>query len=106
MYVILAPGMGSMKVGVSRRPDERLRALQSAYPFPLEIAYVIPKGSYKEERRFHFELRQFRKHGEWFELSDESMSLLRGLLREYSYFDARRWEVEMTSPNVLKFPGI
>jgi hypothetical protein len=103
IYVIIAPESNIMKIGVSSDPQRRLDNLRGSFPFPLEILYVIPKASYREERKLHWELREHRLQGEWFEVTPESMRLLRSALSKYPLFDAKGWQAQTTAPSVLNF---
>lgn len=61
-----ADGVGPIKIGCSKWPQERLRALQIWSPEPLEIVATVP-GSFRDERRLHCQFAEHRLHGEWFE---------------------------------------
>ena len=37
LYVIGVPDRGPVKIGISAEPELRLRALQTGYPFELEV---------------------------------------------------------------------
>jgi len=62
---------GPVKVGISNSVDVRLSSIQTACPFPLDIAYVFECPSREIarqiERSFHEVQRHQRTHGEWFD---------------------------------------
>lgn len=61
-----ADGVGPIKIGCSKWPQERLQALQIWSPEPLEIVATVP-GTFADERRLHRQFDAHRLHGEWFE---------------------------------------
>lgn len=54
-----------VKIGLSTRLDERLKAIQHWSPFRLHIMGSLP-GSFELEARFHNLLFADHLHGEWF----------------------------------------
>lgn len=60
---------GSIKIGYSRNPAERLRALSSMIPLEVHLLFILP-GDRAEERRLHERFAAERLSGEWFKLSD------------------------------------
>lgn len=82
VYVIHAIGTNRVKIGHTNKTAVRLRGLQTASPFPLEIALAIP-GSVQAEKYTHRKLAQFRKVGEWFELPDGVLETVKVLVQEY-----------------------
>jgi hypothetical protein len=54
------------KVGFTTNLRGRLRCLQTACPFDLEIFHALP-GSIGDEQRIHRLLSQESRRGEWFE---------------------------------------
>jgi len=67
VYVIHAVGTNRIKIGYTTDLKARLRSLQTAAPFPLQMLANWP-GTEARERRVHRYLSQFRKVGEWFEV--------------------------------------
>lgn len=66
------------KVGISKDPERRLRALQTGHPHKLKIHTVKPTSADKTkllESVIHHHLRLHRTHGEWFDLSLEDVRL-------------------------------
>lgn len=74
-YVYFIGGdVGAIKIGRSRRPEERLASLQCGSPIPLRILAVAP-GSPNLEWYYHtVQFHKFRLHGEWFERSPEVLA--------------------------------
>ena len=69
---IIAPDHGRSpftKIGIAKRPEERLKALDTGHPEQLAIHELF--GPYRRERAFeieaevHRELANFRADGEW-----------------------------------------
>lgn len=71
IYFVSPVGGGLIKVGFSRvSPESRLLGLQCGSPVPLEII-GRRRGVHADEQLLHYRLRDFRRHGEWFEPSEE-----------------------------------
>lgn len=56
-----------MKLGVTMDLDARLRAIQTGCPYKCVVLAKWP-GSPQLERKLHEHFKDYRKHGEWFEL--------------------------------------
>jgi len=67
VYIIHAISTNRIKIGFTTKPTERLKSLQTACPFPLQMLACWP-GSEAREKRVHRYLKQFRQVGEWFEV--------------------------------------
>lgn len=67
LYVIASLEMGVCKIGISNNPEDRLKGLQTGFPFPLVILEKIPQLEHKE-REIHQLLSDFKLLGEWFDL--------------------------------------
>lgn len=67
VYIIHAVGTNRIKIGFTADLKRRLKALQTAAPYPLQMLASWP-GTEARERRVHRYLSQFRKVGEWFEV--------------------------------------
>lgn len=65
VYIIRDVDHARVKVGYSRTPQDRLRALQTGSSGKLEIVGLIA-GSERIERALHAELAAFAVRGEWF----------------------------------------
>lgn len=83
MYVIVAPEIMAMKVGISNDICKRMDTIRVSIPFPLELVGVIQDGGRAEELRFHKALAPFHIRGEWFKLSAHSADVTAALLQEY-----------------------
>lgn len=58
----------AIKIGyTTRSPGERLAALQTGSPEPLEVLAVLAPASLADERAIHRALAAHRLHGEWFD---------------------------------------
>lgn len=64
LYFIVSAG-GPIKIGVSSDVEGRLRTLQTAHPYKLEVACVI-EGGWELEPHYHARFAEHRLHGEWF----------------------------------------
>lgn len=62
--------VGAMvKIGFSRNPEARLRALQTSHHERLQIFATVPGGR-RDEQEYHHRWRRRRTSGEWFTLGD------------------------------------
>lgn len=59
-------GVGPIKIGCTKAPEERLHALAAWSPFPLAVLASMP-GSFDLESRFHARHAGSHSHREWFE---------------------------------------
>ena len=57
---------GEIKIGQSTFPQDRVRNLQTAHPFLLEIVGLVPEGGEELERELHERFDHLRLRGEWF----------------------------------------
>lgn len=62
-----------LKIGMSKTPQSRLKGIQTSSGFPLELIYEseIIKNAKEAEALIHLSLKEFRTHGEWFNISEE-----------------------------------
>lgn len=65
---------GLIKIGKSKNPERREGTLQSEAP-SIEMRFAIPADDYFE-RDLHAEFSDFRRRGEWFELSSLQLKLI------------------------------
>lgn len=74
VYFVQGECGGSIKIGHSQNPKDRLKGLQTGYPDTLIILFMMP-GSEQEEFALHEKFRHIKLNGEWFkpekELIDE-----------------------------------
>ena len=67
------------KIGISANVDERQKAIQACNPSYVEVIYRsgwdFPPSHRANgfERDYHLLLKDFRLHGEWFDLSEENV---------------------------------
>jgi len=78
VYFIQATGTGLIKIGYSRDVTARLSDLQNMSPEPLELLLTI-NGDYELEGRLHAQFVEARRHGEWFEPTDDLLRLIERL---------------------------
>jgi hypothetical protein len=69
------------KIGKSRQPKERYKAIATKLPFPAEIVHVVGSDdTEKAEKILHTYFASKRTHGEWFELPDEDVVKITNLI--------------------------
>lgn len=96
LYVIGAENEAPIKIGFSKNPEKRLKALQTGYPKAL---YLHTKQEFETnkirviEKMIHKELSHLRSKGEWFDMTPEDAVL---------HVEHMRIMYEDTSINVLK----
>lgn len=78
IYFIGNLDQGCVKIGYSKKVNQRLRSLQTGSPIKLKIIKKI-KGNRSKERKLHKRFAHLNKHGEWFNIDKE--------LREYLHHD-------------------
>lgn len=61
----IGTGDGPIKIGFSNDPLARLRALQTASPYPLKLL-ATTRGGPKKEAEYHTRFAEHRMSGEWF----------------------------------------
>lgn len=76
IYVIKATGTNLVKLGFSTNVPKRLKSLQTACPYDLEVLATWP-GIKANEKALHLKFAQYRRSGEWFEVGDWLPVLLR-----------------------------
>ncbi len=74
------PGIsnGPVKIGVAADPEERVRTLSTAGPFPVRLLSVC-QGNHSRENYFHKLYAHARLNGEWFQLSLTEITALQKL---------------------------
>jgi len=65
IYFIQDIEKGPIKIGFSTNPESRLTAIQTGYPYLLQIIKSF-EGTREDEMLFHRRLRKHRLMGEWF----------------------------------------
>lgn len=64
-----------LKIGFSRNPGGRLTGLRTAMSHRMDTIAVVP-GTEREERSLHWQLRAYRRNGEWFECNQRVMEVM------------------------------
>lgn len=67
-----------IKIGMSTNVDERLKALSTMCPTPLELLAVV-EGAHAEESQLHRRFAHLRLHGEWFRAETELLAFIDSL---------------------------
>lgn len=65
IYVIYVVETKNIKIGYSTNPTKRLKELQTANPYRLNLIHV-EKGDYIKEKTIHNKLKKYSLIGEWF----------------------------------------
>lgn len=74
IYIIQLGDTDIYKIGFSKDPDKRIKQLQSKCPIPLKIIYTNFGHDYEfVEKYLHYQYREQRVKGEWFQLSTEDI---------------------------------
>ena len=68
-FIIEQPFNGLVKIGFSKNPEQRLKQLQTGACHPLRIYRMIPTGTRALETVLHKQYQEYRRQGEWFELT-------------------------------------
>lgn len=76
VYFIRAVGTNMVKIGYTASGiKQRLSGLNTSSPFDLECVFLLPSDDPTTvELEIHNQLAQYRRRGEWFELSDGDLS--------------------------------
>jgi len=75
-YVYFISGAGLIKIGHSENPVKRLAEIQRYSPVALCLVAVI-EGGQSLEKELHKDFADGRSHGEWFNLTDDLLAVLR-----------------------------
>lgn len=70
IYFIEAAGRGTVKIGFSIAPEERLADLQTSAPDKLILVATV-EGDMNREKRLHKRFANYRLTGEWFRLAGD-----------------------------------
>jgi hypothetical protein len=71
-YVYAVCGGGLVKIGISKDPMRMLGFLQLGSPVLLTLTTVAP-GNWQTEESLHETLSDRRRHGEWFEVTEDEV---------------------------------
>ena len=81
IYIIKCSGTDYYKVGVSENALDRVKGLQTGCPFDLtvEMTCTMPSrlAAYTAEAQIHQTLCNQRVRGEWFELDETTVRILK-----------------------------
>src|SRR5579872_5272066 len=81
IYFIRGITTRRIKIGISKSPLKRLKALQTGSPEPLEMLFFI-KGSREMEKELHKQFAALRQGGEWFDSSPDLLNYMIDLWRQ------------------------
>lgn len=70
-----------VKIGVTTQLKNRMSALRNTSPVPIKL-FAVVYGWPGIEDHFHEKFKQYRKHGEWFELADEIAECIEDIKRQ------------------------
>lgn len=76
LYVIGASNDSRLKIGISKNVPNRLKALQSNSPAPLEVHWTA-RANYEIEQQLHEKFHKYRSHGEWFDFGSSTNPVTR-----------------------------
>jgi hypothetical protein len=75
IYLLHAVGTNRYKIGLTKNVVRRIAALAKQSPFPVEVIHHYQTNDMKrEESLLHDAFKEYRVHGEWFELPDFAVS--------------------------------
>jgi hypothetical protein len=84
VYVMEAEGLGLFKIGVSRNPRRRLSDISTSSPVPIAVRLsgrpLAHHDAREEERALHGMLHTKRVRGEWFQLTEGDLEVVKGRL--------------------------
>lgn len=72
IYIITSQDLSFCKIGYSKRPEKRLKEIQTGSPEILYI-YLLLRGNRMIEKKLHKKYKEFLKSGEWFKFKDTSI---------------------------------
>lgn len=75
VYLIGSPQSPLVKIGWSDNPERRLRHLQTGSPVPLQLLALFEGGAVLEAA-LHRQFANKRRHGEWFDLGSDPMTVV------------------------------
>lgn len=79
VYLIRSPD-GVYKIGKTANPEQRLRAFLTQFPFAVEyVSLIRTENMGKLEKELHRKFDLKRLKGEWFALSDDDVTYIKGL---------------------------
>lgn len=75
LYLIVNESKTKCKIGFSKDPEKRLKALQTGNPEKLEVLATYPAGRI-EEIKYHRMFAYLKLNGEWFSFSPQIAELV------------------------------
>jgi len=81
LYFICDEDSKYLKIGISKEPEERIKALQTGCPLKL-ILLLKFYGTQEIETKLHDELKEYRLRGEWYSLTDENGWKVKAAIKE------------------------
>jgi len=90
VYFIYAPETKRVKIGISNKPEERIKDLQNNSGAELVLLKCL-KGGKTLEERLHHRFDNYRQYGEWFKCDDEMTVWIKlyGHLIDYIQLDIK-----------------
>ena len=74
VYFVADRENNHIKIGVSTRLERRLKQLQTANAYPLELmGWIVTENAYKAEAALHQKYRSQHVRGEWFAITQEDV---------------------------------
>lgn len=76
LYIVVNESRTRCKLGYSRDPEQRLKALQTGNPERLQLVATYPAGR-RDEAKYHRMLQHQKLAGEWFRWCPEMEEIAR-----------------------------
>lgn len=73
VYFLLSPTINRVKIGFETTKGTRAETHQTSCPEPLVLLGHVKARSMAEEKKCHEQWAHLRRHGEWFEATEELM---------------------------------
>jgi hypothetical protein len=92
VYLIAGQQIGNkteIKIGSSKDPHNRLKQIQTGYPYRLKLIHTITcykRKPYYVEKRIQSWFWQHHLKGEWYQLSPEAIDWLQTLKEEKDFY--------------------
>lgn len=92
---LLKAETGHWKIGRTKDPNDRLRTFNVKLPFKVEYEHLIKcRHANEVESALHEHYMLKRINGEWFDLSDDDIALIKGMQSDQHSYDVLREERE------------
>ncbi|WP_435191318.1 GIY-YIG nuclease family protein [Streptomyces sp. bgisy126] len=89
VYLIGSPESPLVKIGWSDNPERRLRHLQTGSPVPLQLLALFEGGAVMEAA-LHRRFADKRRHGEWFDLGSDPVTVVSPFMKLAQVEEAER----------------